>query len=129
MPIDPKQLPPYYNIGTMPTPPINPGIESIYRASLAQSGTNNPTATEDTNNTLTGITWTRGATGSYIGTKTGAFPNNKTYIQLTLNAGNTGISYQLRTTDNTVAILTWGVNGIAQDNIMQGATIQITITQ
>lgn len=127
MPLDPKQQPPYYTPATSPTP-YN-GIQSIYITKLTQSGTNDPVSAEDINNTLTGIVWTRSSTGVYIGTKTAAFPIGHTWVLHNLVLGNVGVAYIGRSSANTVQLSTWGINGIAQDNIAQEIQIQITITK
>lgn len=83
--------------GTVTATSINSGGEGVepavnfkeYVAKITQSGTSAPTATV-LRNTLGGVpVWTRGGTGSYVVTLTGAFTLNKTLVQLPSQNGTT----------------------------------------
>lgn len=67
----------------------------VYTALLTQTSTNAPVATV-LENTLGGtVVWTRTATGTYIGTLTGAFPTTKTttFIQHTMGTSEKEATY------------------------------------
>lgn len=54
----------------------------VFEGLIDQTGTGNPSATPlnpSAPNLLSGIVWTRTGAGSYIGTKTGAFPEHKVF--------------------------------------------------
>lgn len=51
-----------------------------YVALLNQTGTDAPVATVLYNDLSASITWTRVGAGDYLGTLTGAFPQNKTFM-------------------------------------------------
>lgn len=130
MPLDlTPEKPPYYTIDeTLPTPPDN-SIESEYRATLTQTGTNAPTATEATTNTLNGIVWTRAAQGIYSGTLAGAFPVNKTWLDIqAIDTNVNNLSFN-RLSENQVQIVTRNLSFTAVDDVLTDTQIQITITK
>lgn len=70
--------------GITPVAPAS-AISGVYSATLAQSGSSAPTITVTNVNGLSAaVVYTRLAEGSYIGTLSGAFPENKTRIVPTL---------------------------------------------
>jgi len=81
-------------------------IPKIYRATISQTGTNDPVVTV-LENTIGPIVWTRNIAGNYHGTLTGAFPSSKV---LTLcGNGSDCILRFYRFTDNIVIISTIGL--------------------
>lgn len=66
--------------------------KKVYRATLTQSGTSAPVATVF-ENTIGSIVWSRTATGTYYGSLTGAFTNNKTWPLIGQSAFNNGVNY------------------------------------
>lgn len=78
-----KNTPPYYEIE---------GNVKIYRALMAQSGTNPPTVTAILQNTIGDIEWTRMYAGGYEGTLTGAFAANKVFILAASNGFSDSVS-------------------------------------
>lgn len=85
----------------------------VYKALGTQSGSDDPVLVESALNTITGIVWTRGTTGLYIGTLAGAFPAGKTYFFITagesdIGAPSGGILQAYRMSDNEVRIQCWG---------------------
>lgn len=81
----------------------------VYTALLTQSGTDAPVATV-LENTLGGtVVWSYLSTGSYIGTLTGAFTDNKTIVQYDPFAafGSDGIVYCRRGTNDEVTVKTF----------------------
>ena len=83
---------------------INGGAK-VYRALLSQTGTNAPVATV-LENTLGNIVWTRDSAGTYFGTLTGAFLENKTFTPIFIN--NSGLSqviYVSRLTDSIIQVV------------------------
>lgn len=129
MPLDLKNEPPYYTIDeSLPTPPGGlPVGTKIYTAALNQTGTNDPTAAV-MQNTLTGnIAWSRNATGSYIGTLTGEFTENKTTIIIgTLQTVNKPVIIAIWNNVNSIAILTT-INETPADDTLIDTTIEIKI--
>lgn len=75
----------------------------VYKALISQSGTDAPTAII-IQNTIGSIVWTRSNTGSYLGTLSGAFTENKTLCFGGVNAGSTMIVGLQRNDANSVAL-------------------------
>ncbi len=53
----------------------------VYTALMNQTGTDDPVATV-LENTIGSISWSRATNGNYLGSLTGAFPSNKTFLSL-----------------------------------------------
>lgn len=130
MPLDltPEQ-PPYYTIDqNLPPTPPDVGV-SIYRATLSQTSTSAPIADLDANNTLTGIVWSYVGTGVYRGTKTGAFPANKTFITTASHgAGTTGFIEIFRDDVNRLQINTYNAAGAQADGCLSNYSVEIIVT-
>lgn len=110
--------------GDVPALPYN-----IYLATITQSGTSNPVATENSNNTITGIVWTRNSPGNYTGTLASAFPAGRTYLFIQQGSGTIAVSKPfLRAGDNTVNLQTWSFAGAPADGLLTSASIQIIVT-
>lgn len=96
----------------------NSGGYKVYTALLNQFDTDDPHAVVLGTNTIGDIAWTRSSAGVYIGTLTGAFPENKTWCSITSgsNDGN-GIGQEnlTRVTDNTVVISLYNFLGAGVD--------------
>lgn len=75
-----------------------------YRAFLTQSGTSDPTTTVFENGLSAAIVWTFSATGTLIGTLTGAFTASKTFINASLSAGSVGIT-ATHTSANVITVV------------------------
>ena len=92
----------------------------VYTALIAQSGTSNPTV-KILENTLGGsIVWTRDIAGSYLGTLTGAFIANKTFLLLTsYSAYNTEVKATWLD-GNRIQLGTFNSSGTQADGIMVG---------
>ncbi len=75
----------------------------VYKALISQSGTAAPTVTVIAN-TLGDIAWTRGNQGSYVGTLTGAFTENKTLAFIGNTLASTTIFAAQRSDANTVGV-------------------------
>lgn len=97
----------------------------VYKALLTQSATNVPTATV-LENTLGEIVWSRSSDGTYIGTLTGAFPENRTFAQITNNTSATNFYVINRINDNTIQIQTFG-SSILADGLLNSTPIIIEI--
>lgn len=129
MPLDlTPEKPPYYTIDQTLPPEPDLSIAAEYRATLTQTGTNAPTPTEATTNTLTGIIWTRAAQGIYTGTLTGAFPANKTWLTIQAIDTNVNTLAFYRLSANLVQITTRNLSFTAVDDVLTDTQIQITIT-
>lgn len=124
MPLEPKQLQPYYTIDQiLPTP----GSELIeYIATLSQAGTGNPT-TEVVKDNITAITIIRVIPGQYTLTKTGAFPLETTTWSLTTNVEpqTEGAIKMVWTDANTLTIFTYNTSGVLADDVLVNTPIYI----
>jgi len=82
------------------------GTYKEYTATVTQSGTSAPIPVV-LNNTLGGtLVWSRGGTGDYLATLTGAFPTDNKVIILTSFSGSNLDPL------NNVALTTYGVNDV-----------------
>lgn len=102
----------------------------VYVALLTQSGTDDPTAIE-LKNTLGGnIVWTFDTNGSYFGTLTNAFTNNKSFVLITTNSNATDtpiFSCQFIDTDR-IAINTYDINTSSYTNgLLLNTPIEIRV--
>lgn len=90
---------------------ISSDAPKIYRAVLSQSGLAAPVPSI-LENTLGAVpTWTRISAGQYYLTLTGAFPQNKTFVQAGQTSGATfGNSLAQRGNDNIVSLTTYDVD-------------------
>jgi len=111
----------------------------IYEGFATQTGTSAPVITI-IDNTLGSIVWTRdgsgGKLGSYLGTLTGAFIANKTFLEnpkggfVLLNPSNTevlGSYYLYRQSNNVVVLQSYDALGVAADVILNNAPIKIKV--
>lgn len=121
MPLIPKQEPPYYENGTAIT-------TKYYEAIIQQTGTSAPTTTE-LKNTIGNIIWTRSATGSYTGTLTAAFPENKRMLNTHVDSFESSslIAYAGFSSEDTIEILTYSDYTWISAADLEG-TLYITIT-
>lgn len=102
-----------------------------YVALLTQSGTNAPVATV-LENTIGNIVWTRTSPGIYIGTLTGAFPIEKTFIMAivggsgydtaVLNGGGGEIYNVYRIDDSLITI-----NNVGGDDQLNNTPVEIRV--
>lgn len=102
----------------------------VYVALLSQSGMDDPTAIE-LENTLGGnIVWTFDTNGSYFGTLTNAFTNNKSFVLITTNSNATDtpiFSCQFIDTDKIV-INTYDINTSSYTNgLLLNTPIEIRV--
>ena len=98
----------------------------VYTALLTQTGTTAPTETVF-QNTLGGvIVWTRNGVGDYIGTLTGAFPVDKTFV-FSSSLGNSpaDILQFYKDSVNNVGVLTY--SGAASDDILYYTSVEIRV--
>lgn len=100
----------------------------VYTALLTQTGTNAPVATV-LENTLGGdIVWTRDSAGYYIGTLTGEFLLNKTFISnsfVELNQFEDKV-YMYRENDNVIALRSY-LGGTQDDGLINHFPIEIRV--
>lgn len=116
MPLIPKQQPSYYQ--TSPTNQIKQ-----YLSVNTQTGANAPTP-HTIINTLGTITWARTGQGTYTGTLTNAFKENKTWLSITPNgSGGSFLALIRRLNDNTIEYLVLTLAGAGADD----ATVFINI--
>ena len=116
---------------------------SVYKALFTQTGTSNPVVSvlnSSDSNYLGDITWTRSSEGLYIGTKTGAFTENKTivnncgefsgdanlihYINDGTNTSKGGL-FMYRGSNNTVEMLVYALdaNGNPSGTVQEFSTL------
>jgi hypothetical protein len=115
---------------TNPTGEISRGsaLPLVYVVKMSQSGTSAPTIVSTGDNTIGAIVWTRGATGNFSGTLTGAFPSGKVYAFIGSNS-NTTSGQQIvatRSTDNAFSILTY-LSGVATDGVLNNFDLEIRV--
>lgn len=104
---------------------ITPGIKR-YKALISQSGTSAPTVLV-LENSIGAIIWTRSATGSYTGTLSGAFTNNKTFTMLPISTQLSCYGAS-RTSDNTIGITTAICStGVNTDGLLTSSSILIEV--
>ena len=100
----------------------------VYTALLTQTGTAAPTATV-LENTLGGtIVWSYSIAGEYIGTLTGAFLNNKTFLTIKNNIHNTTVEYtsSIGRIDNNKVVIGSKTDSVASDGTLN-ASIEIRV--
>lgn len=111
----PNQVPIYSQLTAIARP------YKVYTAYIGQVGTGAPTVTI-MENTIGAIVWTRTSTGSYLGTLTGAFTNNKTacfFQYQAFNAPGNQYTSALLPSINTLDVKTLS-NGNYADSILGG---------
>lgn len=86
----------------------------VYTALLTQIGTNNPVATV-LENTVGSIIWTRDSTGTYVGTLTGAFTTDKTFLLTSQTQGKIVIG---RPNVNTLVLYSYNSGGSLSDGAL-----------
>ena len=104
---------------------LNSSTYTYYIALLSQTGTNDPTAIVLENTLSSGITWTYSDVGSYIGTLTGEFTANKTFILH--NNTSDGFTYVNRISSNEISVKTWNTSGTAANGKLSNMTIEIRV--
>jgi hypothetical protein len=100
----------------------------VYTCEISQLGTSAPTATVY-ENTLGGtVVWTRSATGTYIGTLTGAF-TTKTIGFANIGKANLGNQYDIYWESNTVNtfVIQTRENGTRADSVLVEASLEIRV--
>jgi hypothetical protein len=94
-----------------------------YIATISQTGTAAPTVTV-LENTIGDIVWTRFAVGSYLGTLTGAFPDqDKTY--LIVGKSNQNFFDLYRANSDELYLLSSDPLNVLSDNLLVSTTIEI----
>jgi len=88
----------------------------LYKAVLAASGANAPAVTV-IENTLSGsVTWTRSASGSFLGTLTGGFPQANTWVHVPQTSSvNIAFGTSVSSSGNTVVVTKYSAS-VAVDN-------------
>jgi len=88
----------------------------IYTALLTQTGTSAPTATILENTIGVSVVWSYNSVGTYIGTLSGAFTDNKTicFITQPTNGNNSTFGLVRNSSDNEVVLDSW-LNGSKAD--------------
>lgn len=101
-----------------------------YVALLTQTGTDAPVATVLENTISGSIVWTYTAEGVYTGTLTGAFTENKTYLNIN-PIGDSASGYicgVTRTGSNTVLVTTSSVATLlGADSVLDNISIEIRV--
>lgn len=105
-----------------------------YKALLTQTGSNAPSATVLQNEFSAPIVWTRVSAGYYVGTLTGAFVNNKTFIKPLSFANGTNPTpaaalFLISNIDaNTVEVYTYSDNGVTiADDLLSKNCVEIQV--
>lgn len=96
-----------------------------YHVLLNQSGTSAPTEV-DFDNQFGAITWSYVGVGNYLGTVTGAFPDNKTSVIIN-NYVKDGFVKAWRSSNNTISINTFDDSLAASNDILNDTAIIIEI--
>lgn len=101
----------------------------IYVAEGFQNGTNDPNVSNEFENQIGPLVWTRQATGDYIGALTGAFPVTKTACFISCKTGSTtaGCAEVYRGNSNVVGIRTRNYAGALSDDILDSFNIEIRV--
>lgn len=87
-----------------------------YQASLTQSGSNDPVATVLVNDLSGSVTWTRSASGSFLGTLSGGFPQANTWIHVPQTSSvNIFFGTSVSSSGNTVIVSKFSAS-VAVDN-------------
>jgi hypothetical protein len=95
-----------------------------YIATISQAGTAAPVVTV-LENTIGDIVWTRTSAGNYIGTLTGAFPDqDKLYLYLGNSQQNNYVAI-FRVSADIIGIITYDFTNTGQDNMLDYNTIEI----
>lgn len=103
------------------------GSYKIYVAQIDQAGTDNPIVTV-LKNTIGNIVWTRTDQGSYSGTLSGAFIANKTFVLFNQAYNGQAVFTPCRKKNaNIVVINTFDIAGVAQDDLLVDASIEIRV--
>lgn len=97
-----------------------------YIALISQTGTNDPTVNL-LENTIGDIVWTRAAIGRYVGTLTGAFPNQDRVYLLNSNTQVDTIIRFYWTSANTIELRTVDLTTTLQDGLLDYNTIEIRV--
>lgn len=103
------------------------GDYKVYRAILNQTGTSDPVATV-LENTVGNIAWTRDSAGYYIGTLTGVFLLNKTFILtpfVELNQFEDKV-YIYRENNDVIALRSY-LGGTQDDGLINHFPIEILV--
>jgi hypothetical protein len=108
------------------TPKINGAAvqSSTYVANLTQNGTAAPTAIELSNN-IGLVTWTRTASGEYLGTPTTPFDPLYTFVMIN-NVEHDYLTSAYINTDGDIVIVTCRTSGHShQDGVLNNTTLEI----
>jgi hypothetical protein len=106
-------------------------LYKVYTALLTQSGTSAPTATVLENNLGGTVVWTRTDIGQYVGTLSGAFTSNKTWLFISYSQNidilGSGNLYQMvRANANEINLFT-AVPGDYGDDFLSNQAIEIRV--
>jgi hypothetical protein len=104
-----------------------------YEASLDQSGTDAPVATVLGTNGIGEIVWTRSGAGTYIGTKTDAFPDGRTVchppgVVPDADLGGAIVGDLARATDDTIVLHVRDAGGNLVDGFA-GLLVDVEVTE
>ena len=100
---------------------------AFYYAQISQTGTNDPVVVEAPGNTLGPIVWTRTAAGLYVGTSSGLFTDDKTFLaSVSFGRGLACDVYFYRSASVTVNLNTYFA-GVATDGFLDIFCIQIIV--
>lgn len=93
----------------------------VYRALLNQDGTTAiPTAIVLENSLGGTIVWTRVSEGIYLGTLTGAFVNNKTFLHLNTGKSVNGFEGVERVDNNSIRVSTYLLTSVSGPTYSDG---------
>lgn len=107
-----------------------PVAYKVYTAIISQSGTSDPAVTV-LENTLGGtVVWTRTTTGQYVGTLSGAFTTNKTWVvaqDVSALGGNSKTTIRTTGSTNTIDLITSDASSSAIDGALSTTPIEIRV--
>lgn len=112
----------------------------IYRALITQTSTNAPTVVVLQNELSAAVVWTRDSTGTYFGTLTGAFTENKTFGVCHVASPTTGDARVSRVNADKVVVQAVDVGAVSDignnldnvlpalaDGILNNASLEILV--
>jgi hypothetical protein len=98
----------------------------IYRAFLTQTGTNAPVAVVAGPNTIGNIVWTRGTTGTYLGTLANAFQGNVAVVFGAVPLANDTVTFAYANTSGIITLLTYD-SGVLSDASLTNQYVEIRV--
>jgi hypothetical protein len=97
-----------------------------YTCLISQTGTKDPTVKILGKNKIGTIVWTRVGIGEYVGTLSGAFPQEKTFFQISTGVSG-GIEHFARWWAADKILINSSVGGLYSDSAMDNVSFEIRV--